>query len=88
MPSRTFKTFGIQWSLNPGPFNMKEHGLIVIMANSAIGNGVGYFTDTIVAQHGFYGQDFGWGFNIMLAFTTQVSISVNNFRCALIIIPK
>jgi len=73
IPSRTFETVGVQWSLNPGPFNMKEHGLIVIMANAAIGNGVGYFTDTIVAQRGFYGQDFGWGFDIMLAFTTQVS---------------
>lgn len=71
MPNRAFKTFGLQWNLNPGPFNLKEHGLIVIMANAAFGNGVGYFTDTIVAQRGFYGQNFGWGFNIMLAFTTQ-----------------
>jgi OPT family small oligopeptide transporter len=71
MPSRTFRTFGLQWSLNPGPFNFKEHGLIVIMANAAIGNGVAYFTDTIVAQRGFYGQDFGWGFNILFAITTQ-----------------
>lgn len=71
MPSRTFKTLGLEWTLNPGPFNFKEHGLIVIMANAAIGNGVGYFTDTIVAQRGFYGQDFGWGFNILLAITTQ-----------------
>ena len=82
MPSRTCKTFGVQWSLNPGPFNLKEHGLIVIMANAAIGNGVGYFTDTIVAQRGFYGQDFGWGFNIMLAFTTQVSTSVRKLVSA------
>jgi OPT family oligopeptide transporter len=71
MPNRAFKTFGLQWNLNPGPFNLKEHGIIVIMANAAFGNGVGYFTDTIVAQRGFYGQNFGWGFNIMLAFTTQ-----------------
>lgn len=71
MPSHTFTTFGQRWSLNPGPFNLKEHGLIVIMANAAFGNGVGYFTDTILAQRGFYGQDFGWGFNILLAITTQ-----------------
>lgn len=71
VPSRTFTTFGLEWSLKPGPFNMKEHGLIVIMANAAFGNGVGYFTDTIVAQRGFYGQNFGWGFNILLAITTQ-----------------
>jgi OPT family oligopeptide transporter len=71
MPSHTFHTFGMQWSLNPGPFNIKEHGLIVIMANAAFGNGVAYFTDTLVAQRGFYGQNFGWGFNLMLAFSTQ-----------------
>jgi hypothetical protein len=69
MPNHTFRTFGLQWNLNPGPFNFKEHGLIVIMANAAFGNGVGYFTDTIVAQRGFYGQNLGWGFNIMLAFS-------------------
>jgi hypothetical protein len=52
MPSRVFHTFGMKWCLNPGPFNIKEHGVIVIMANAAFGNGVGYFTDTIVAQRG------------------------------------
>jgi len=71
MPSRVFHTFGVKWCLNPGPFNLKEHGVIVIMANAAFGNGVAYFTDTLVAQRGFYGQNFGWGFNLMLAFSTQ-----------------
>ena len=71
MPSRVFRTFGLEWSLNPGKFDLKEHGLIVIMANAAFGAGVGYFTDTIVAQRGFYGQNFGWGFNILLAISTQ-----------------
>jgi OPT family oligopeptide transporter len=72
MPSRIFHTFGATWTLNPGPFNIKEHGLIVIMANAAFGNGVAYFTDTLVAQRGFYAQNFGWGFNLCLAFSTQV----------------
>jgi len=67
MSSRAFRTFGVQWCLNPGPFNLKEHGLIAIMANATYGQGAGYFTDTIVAQRGFYGQNFGWGFNLLLA---------------------
>lgn len=71
MPSRIFHTFGATWTLNPGPFNIKEHGLIVIMANAAFGNGVAYFTDTLVAQRRFYSQNFGWGFNLCLAFSTQ-----------------
>ena len=59
MPNRTFKTFGREWNLNPGPFNIKEHTLIVVMANASFGNGAAYFTDTIVAQRGFYNQSFG-----------------------------
>jgi hypothetical protein len=59
MPSRKFKAFGQEWSLNPGPFNIKEHALIVIMANASFGGGVAYFTDTIQAQKAFYHQDFG-----------------------------
>ena len=73
MPSRTFRTFGKSWSFNPGPFNMKEHTLIVIMANVTFGNsGAAYSTDTIVAQKGFYGQDFGWGFQLLLTLGTQM----------------
>jgi len=60
---------------------------IVVMANATFGGGAGYFigsfchdlaaarfnvaTDTLVAQKGFYGQDFGWGFGFLLAVTTQ-----------------
>lgn len=33
MPKRTFRLFGKSFSLNPGPFNMKEHTIIVVMAN-------------------------------------------------------
>ena len=33
MPKKTFTTFGKTWTLNPGPFTIKEHTLITIMAN-------------------------------------------------------
>lgn len=59
MPTRTFSTFGSQWSLNPGPFSLKEHALIVIMANASFGSGFAYFADTLTAQRAFYGQNFG-----------------------------
>ena len=35
VPDYRFKLFGHQHSLNPGPFNKKEHMLIAIMANTA-----------------------------------------------------
>ncbi|KAI1907448.1 hypothetical protein LOZ61_006141 [Ophidiomyces ophidiicola] len=72
MPAKTIRAFGHKWDLNPGPFNIKEHALIVIMANASIGYGVAYFTDTIQAQVAFYQTDFGWGWNICLAISTQM----------------
>jgi hypothetical protein len=37
MPKRTFRTFGREWLLNPGPFTIKEHTLITVMANVSFG---------------------------------------------------
>lgn len=73
MPDRQITFFGgrVNFNLNPGPFNMKEHALIVLMANAAYGGGAGYFTDILQAQVGFYKFDWGWGFAVLLAFTTQ-----------------
>lgn len=72
-PDRQFNFMGgrISFNLNPGPFNMKEHALVVLMANAAYGGGAGYFTDILQAQVAFYGLDWGWGFAILLGFTTQ-----------------
>ncbi|EFE30686.1 OPT peptide transporter Mtd1, putative [Trichophyton benhamiae CBS 112371] len=72
IPSRTFNTFGLKWNTNPGPFNVKEHVLIVVMANASFGNGVAYFTDTIQALKAFYHTDYGWGFYVCLALSTQI----------------
>lgn len=69
MPSRRFRTFGRTWSLNPGPFNVKEHGVIVVMASVSFS--VAYATDIILAQLIFYKQDFGIPFQLMLTVSTQ-----------------
>jgi OPT family oligopeptide transporter len=71
MPSRRFKLIGQEFSFNPGPFNMKEHTVIVVMANCTFGGGVAYSTDTILAQRAFYGQNWGWGFELLLTISTQ-----------------
>lgn len=44
MPNHTFRIFGLSFNLNPGPFNIKEHTLIVVMANASFGNGAAYCT--------------------------------------------
>jgi len=33
MPTHQYTTFGLKWSLNPAPFNVKEHLIIVVMAS-------------------------------------------------------
>lgn len=73
MPDRQFNTFGVKWNLNPGPFNLKEHTAIVIMANAAFGGGVGYFTDTLTAQKIWYKNDLGIGWDICFALSTQMA---------------
>jgi hypothetical protein len=69
MPTRQFTTFGIKWSLNPGPFNIKEHSIIVVMASVSFS--VAYATDIILAQIVFYKQDFGLVFQLLLTVSTQ-----------------
>ncbi|KAF5605344.1 sexual differentiation process isp4 [Fusarium subglutinans] len=66
---REFNTFGITWTLNPGPFNVKEHSIIVVMASVSFS--VAYATDIILAQVIFYKQDFGLVFQLLLTISTQ-----------------
>ncbi|KAG0092652.1 hypothetical protein BGZ92_009116 [Podila epicladia] len=70
LPTRRYNLFGIHFTLNPGPFNVKEHVLITIMANC--GAGTAYAVDIIVIQRVFYKQDFGFLANLLLILTTQL----------------
>ncbi|KAI7760446.1 hypothetical protein LZL87_008536 [Fusarium oxysporum] len=69
VPDKEFTTFGITWTLNPGPFNVKEHAIIVVMASVSFS--VAYATDIILAQVIFYKQDFGLVFQLLLTISTQ-----------------
>ncbi|RYP64008.1 hypothetical protein DL771_008979 [Monosporascus sp. 5C6A] len=81
MPQKHYRTFGSHWSLNPGPFNVKEHSIIVVMAGVSFS--VAYATDVvssntfnasalmILAQLIFYKQDFGLMFQLLLTISTQ-----------------
>ena len=69
MPERKFRTFGLTWSLNPGPFNIKEHSIIVVMASVSFS--VAYATDIILAQLVFYKQNFGIPWQLMITISTQ-----------------
>ncbi|KAK6135646.1 hypothetical protein DH2020_030611 [Rehmannia glutinosa] len=62
------------FSLNPGPFNMKEHVLISIFANagSAFGNGSAYAVGIVTIVKAFYGRKISFLAGWLLIITTQV----------------
>ncbi|KAK9269894.1 hypothetical protein L1049_025467 [Liquidambar formosana] len=63
-----------EFSLNPGPFNMKEHVLISIFANagSAFGNGSAYAVGIVNIIKAFYGRGISFHASWILIITTQV----------------
>ncbi|KAI3961276.1 hypothetical protein MKX01_006990 [Papaver californicum] len=63
-----------KFSLNPGPFNMKEHVLISIFANagSAFGAGSAYAVSIVNIIKAFYGRNISFLAAWLLIITTQV----------------
>ncbi|GKV26602.1 hypothetical protein SLEP1_g35869 [Rubroshorea leprosula] len=63
-----------KFSLNPGPFNMKEHVLITIFANagSAFGSGSAYAVGIVNIIKAFYGRSISFFAAWVLIITTQV----------------
>ncbi|KAI0009733.1 OPT family small oligopeptide transporter [Xylariaceae sp. FL0662B] len=72
MPTRVFDVFGLRWTLNTGPFTIKEHVVITLMANVSIG--YAYSTDALLALQGtpFYNINFGWGFALLFTLSSQL----------------
>ncbi|KAI0667564.1 small oligopeptide transporter [Trametes maxima] len=62
------KIFGM--SLNPGPFTVKEHVLITIMAT--VGYQSAYATDIIAVQRVYYNQVYNFSYQWMLVMSTQM----------------
>lgn len=69
VPDKSITIFEKTISLNPGPFNIKEHSIIVVMAGVSFS--VAYATDIILAQLVFYKQNFGTTFQLLLTISTQ-----------------
>ncbi|KAF8315052.1 OPT-domain-containing protein [Clavulina sp. PMI_390] len=70
LPTRVFRVLGYEFSFNPGPFNIKEHVLITVMANVVYGGA--YATEVIAAQRVFYQQTPSFGYQILLVLSTQL----------------
>ena len=70
LPTTRFRTFGRVWTLNPGPFNIKEHTVITVMAKTVeLG---AYATDLLLSQELFYDKQFGFGYEIMICLSSQL----------------
>ncbi|KAH9621725.1 hypothetical protein KSS87_000587, partial [Heliosperma pusillum] len=63
-----------KFSLNPGPFNIKEHVLITIFANagSDFGNGAAYAVEVVSIIKAYYKRKIPFFVGWMLIITTQV----------------
>jgi hypothetical protein len=73
LPDRKFSAFGREWSMNPGPFNVKEHVLICVFANAgaAFGNGGAYAVGIVTIIKAFYRRNISFFTGLLLIITTQ-----------------
>ena len=70
LPRYRFSAFGYSFSLNPGPFNIKEHALISIMINVVV-DGVA-ITDISSAMRILYGVRWSIGKQFLLGISFQL----------------
>ncbi|KAH7922249.1 small oligopeptide transporter [Leucogyrophana mollusca] len=63
-----WRVFGVQ--LNPGPFAIKEHVLVTIMAT--VGAYSAYATDIVAVQRVYYNQMYNFSYQWMVVMSTQL----------------
>ncbi|KAJ5259589.1 hypothetical protein N7478_012570 [Penicillium angulare] len=75
------------FSLNPGPFNTKEHVLIYIMSNLSVYVRLG--ADVLTEQQMFYGYRAGWGFQILITLATfLIGFCLAGLFRSIVVVPK
>ncbi|EKM53364.1 uncharacterized protein PHACADRAFT_259684 [Phanerochaete carnosa HHB-10118-sp] len=62
---------GLEFSLNPGPWNIKEHACVFMMANVA--SGAPYAINAVVVAEIDYGRRLSYGFSVLLVMATQMT---------------
>ncbi|KAF7139165.1 hypothetical protein RHSIM_Rhsim07G0214400 [Rhododendron simsii] len=74
LPERKFRIGSREYSVNPGPFNMKEHVLISIFANAGagFGGGTAYAVGIVNIVKAFYHRKISFLAGWILVITTQV----------------
>ncbi|KAF6758842.1 glutathione transporter [Ephemerocybe angulata] len=70
LPKTTFTVSSHKWTLNPGPFSVKEHVCITIMGTYGV-NGV-YAMESVICRKVFYGIHVPYKHQFLLALGSQV----------------
>ena len=70
LPTTRFRAFGLSWSLNPGPFSIKEHVVITVMANIAVE--IPFSLTILAVLQFFYKRPPSYSYQIMLVVSTQL----------------
>jgi hypothetical protein len=61
----------LEFSLNPGPWNIKEHALVCIMANATVASP--YVINAIVTSQMYYGLSKDYWFQLVLVLAMQLT---------------
>ncbi|KAI3899036.1 hypothetical protein MKW92_034112 [Papaver armeniacum] len=74
LPKRNITILGKNFTLNPGPFNMKEHVIITIFANCGVSSGGGdaYSIGAITVMKAYYKQSMSFLCALLIVLTTQI----------------
>ncbi|KAJ4850720.1 Oligopeptide transporter 3 [Turnera subulata] len=74
LPTRDYTLFGRTFSLNPGPFNIKEHVIITVFANCGVSTGGGdaYSIGAINVMKAYYKQSLNFFCALLIVLTTQL----------------
>ncbi|EXB29550.1 Oligopeptide transporter 3 [Morus notabilis] len=74
LPTKEYSLLGRRFSLNPGPFNMKEHVIITIFANCGVsfGGGDAYSIGAITVMKAYYKQSVNFLCALLIVLTTQI----------------
>lgn len=74
LPNKEFQVLGWRFSLNPGPFNIKEHVIITIFANCGVsfGGGDAYSIGAITVMKAYYKQSLNFLCGLLIVLTTQI----------------
>ena len=83
LPTRKFTIGSMEFSLNPGPFNKKEHVLISIFANAGagFGSGTAYAVGIVDIIKVFYHRKISFLASWILVNTTQVRNKQRSMAC-------